>query len=90
MKKHLNLLVSGRVQRVGYRFSCMEAAYKYNIRGSVRNKRDGSVYIEAEGVEKDLNEFIIWCRKGPVWARVTDVSIDAGEVINYDSFEISR
>ena len=90
MKKHFNLSVAGKVHGVGYRFSCMEAAYKHNIKGFVRNKKDGSVYVEAEGVEQDLNNFITWCRKGPVWARVTDIVIDDGEVMNYDSFEINR
>lgn len=83
-------MVSGRVQRVGYRFSCMEEAYKCNIYGFVRNSSDGSVYIEAEGIEEDLKEFISWCRKGPVWARVTDVKIDEGKMMNFISFEINH
>ncbi len=90
MNKHYKLLISGKVQGVGYRFSCMETAYRLNIAGFVRNKRDGRVYVEAEGTEEALAEFIAWCRKGPMWARVTDVSVEDGEVIGYDAFQITR
>ena len=90
MKKHINLTIRGRVHGVGFRFSCMEAAYKYNIYGYVKNRSDGSVYVEAEGNEDVLEEFKDWCKKGPVWARVRDVEISEGELKNYNSFEIVR
>ncbi len=90
MKKHYKLLISGKVQGVGYRFSCMEAAYKHAIKGYVRNKSDGSVYVEAEGAGEALDRFVEWCRKGPMWARVTDVVVEEGEVKGYDAFQISR
>ena len=90
MKKHYKLLISGKVQGVGYRFSCMEAAYKHDIKGYVRNKSDGSVYVEAEGAGEALDRFVEWCRKGPMWARVTDVVVEEGEVKGYDAFQISR
>ncbi len=90
MRKHYRLIVSGRVQGVGYRFSCMEAAYKYGVKGTVKNASDGSVHVEAEGTEEELAGFVSWCRKGPVWARVSDVNIEEGELKNYDSFQITR
>jgi len=90
MKKHYKLTVTGRVQGVGYRFSCMEAAYRYEIKGNVRNQPDGSVYVEAEGSEESLAEFISWCRKGPMWSKVSGVEIEEGDVKDYDSFEITR
>ena len=88
MKKHYNLTVSGKVQGVGYRFSCMEAAYKHGVKGHVRNQRDGSVYVEAEGSEEALAAFISWCRKGPVWARVSDVVIEEGDIKDFETFQI--
>ncbi|MCD4735348.1 MAG: acylphosphatase [Bacteroidales bacterium] len=90
MKQHLNLLVSGKVHNVGYRFTCLEMAIKMNITGFVRNKRSGDVYIEAEGEEEDINKFVEWCRKGPVWAKVYDLRISEGEVQNFKSFDIVR
>jgi len=90
MKKHINITISGKVHGVGFRFSCMEIAYKHNITGFVRNLKNGSVYIEAEGSEKNMQEFRAWCQKGPVWARIANVEEEEGELKNYDSFEINR
>jgi len=90
MKKHYKLTVTGKVQGVGYRFSCMEAARRLGIRGNVRNLFDGSVYVEAEGTEDQLDGFVSWCRKGPAWARVNDVKVEEGELQDFDSFRITR
>jgi acylphosphatase len=90
MKKHVNFHIAGKVQGVGFRFSCMEAAYKYNVRGFVKNRSDRSVYIEAEGEEEDLEKFRQWCRKGPLWARVNQFREEPGELKNFESFEIAH
>jgi acylphosphatase len=39
------------------------------------NDPDGTVYIEAEGEETALKEFLAWCRKGPITAKVTKVKV---------------
>jgi len=57
-KKSFHIVVSGRVQGVGYRYSAAKAAAKYRISGWVRNTFDGSVEIECEGDEENLNYFI--------------------------------
>lgn len=90
MKKHFKITVRGKVQGVGFRFSCMEEAYKHDVKGFVRNRSDRSVYIEAEGEETALNAFREWCTKGPVWARVSQVEEEEGEMQNFSSFEIAR
>jgi acylphosphatase len=91
MKKHIIFLIRGRVQGVGFRFSCMEAAYKYKIKGIVKNKSDRkSVYIEAEGEEEDLENFRQWCQKGPLWAKVKECIEEEGELKEYESFDILR
>jgi acylphosphatase len=90
MKRHYNLVITGKVQGVGYRFSCVEAARKCGVKGFVRNNSNGSVYAEAEGAEEELAAFISWCRRGPAWARVTDVQIIEGELQHFDSFVINR
>jgi acylphosphatase len=68
----------------------MEAAYRFGVCGFVKNKSDGSVYVEAEGQEENLMRFIKWCHKGPMWARVSKVEEESGETKNYTSFEIHR
>ncbi len=90
MKKHKSFLVKGKVQGVGYRFSCLEKAHKNKIRGYVTNRKDGSVYVEAEGLEQDLINFKEWLFKGPAWARVKEVEEESGLMKNFESFEIMR
>jgi len=88
MMKHLNLIIKGRVQKVGFRFHAMEAAYKYGIAGFVMNRDDDSVYIEAEGTGDALESFIGWCHRGPIGARVEEVKVSDGEMQSFTSFEI--
>ena len=73
MIKHYNLTVTGRVQGVGYRYNCMRKAKDMNITGFVRNRPDGSVYIEAEAEAQVLERFILWCEDGPPAAIVKRV-----------------
>ena len=54
--KHLSIHVSGKVQGVFFRASTKEKAEEFNIKGNVRNNADGSVSIEAEGEEENLQE----------------------------------
>ncbi len=64
-------LISGRVQGVGFRFQARRKAGSLSLRGWVRNERDGSVTVLAEGYKENLNEFSSWLRKGPPgsWVR---------------------
>ena len=80
MEKAVSITVSGRVQQVGYRHYTRLAAQDYDIKGKIENKADGSVYIEAQGEEKNLQEFIDFCKKGPVWARVDNIDIQPIDV----------
>jgi acylphosphatase len=88
MKKRLNLIITGRVQRVGYRFQAMEKAYKFRITGYIINRDDESVYIEAEGEEEDLDRYLDWCRSGPLGCRVDNIKSEEGEIKGYSTFEI--
>ncbi len=90
MNKLIKLNIRGKVHGVGFRFSCMEAAYRFGVKGFVKNNTDGTVYVEAEGPEDSLNRFIVWCRKGPTWARVLKVDMENGDPVDYKSFEIKR
>jgi len=67
------LLVSGRVQQVGYRDWMVRKAQKLGVTGWVRNLTDGRVEMFAEGNEDALEAFIDASRSGPLLARVDDV-----------------
>jgi len=88
MKKACALRIRGRVQGVGYRYYAMSKAAEYGISGYVTNMPDGSVYIEVEGDEENLNAFIESCRKGPVLSKVIQFDAFSQPVSNYTGFEI--
>lgn len=88
MKKSVILTIKGKVQGVGFRYSTVKAAESYGIKGFVKNKPDGSVYIEAEGNPQDTEEFIKWCRNGSSWSRVDQVNVQEGCIHNYSDFTI--
>lgn len=88
MAKHLNIKVYGLVQGIFYRATAKKEAEKLGIFGFARNEPDGSVYIEAEGEEKDLNQFIKWCKTGPSLSRVDKVEITEELVKDFSEFLI--
>lgn len=88
MKVHFNILISGKVQKIGFRYSTLQLADKMNICGFVQNMPDGKVFIEAEGNEVDIEKFIDWCHTGPKWAIIDSVKADKSEMKYYSSFEI--
>jgi acylphosphatase len=90
MKKHLTITISGKVQGVFFRASAMEQAGALGIKGFVRNEPDGSVYIEAEGEEIILEQFIEWCWQGPPRARIDKLDVVEGVTRNFEGFEVKR
>jgi acylphosphatase len=66
-------VVTGRVQRVGFRLFVEEAARRERIDGFVRNQHDGSVEVVAEGDAAAIQRFEMALRRGPSGARVDDV-----------------
>ena len=87
---HQSIHVIGKVQGVFFRASAKEMADKLGIKGFVRNERDGSVYIEAEGEDAFVKEFIKWCKNGPPRAVVFEVKVKEGELKTFSRFEIQR
>jgi acylphosphatase len=85
----VRLLVSGRVQGVGFRFAALDEAQELGVAGSVRNLASGEVEIEAEGREDRLRMLAAWALLGPRGAHVTNVCEEwtdyAGE---FDGFRI--
>ena len=73
--KHVKIIVSGRVQGVGFRYQTYQEALNCNIYGFVKNQIDGTVLIEAEGDEISVDMFIEWCKHGPSFSRIDDIKI---------------
>ena len=70
------ILVSGRVQGVGYRAFAYRVATQRGLTGGVRNLDDGRVELDVEG-ERDVIEGLIGdLRVGPPAARVSRVDVE--------------
>jgi len=70
-----HLIITGRVQGVGYRDALRAEAERLGVRGGVRNLRDGSVEAVVEGPDAALDALIAWARLGPPAARVTGIAV---------------
>ncbi|HZE19312.1 MAG TPA: acylphosphatase [Candidatus Angelobacter sp.] len=79
LPERLVALVHGRVQGVGFRYFVLESACALGLAGAVRNGRDGSVRVEAEGPRDRLDRLLVLLREGPPAARVTGVTEEWGE-----------
>lgn len=71
----VHLIVKGRVQGVFFRYETQSVGTRLGVAGWVRNRRDGSVEVLAEGDKKKLEELVKWCHKGPAMARVDSVEV---------------
>ncbi len=74
--KQLHLLVSGRVQGVGFRWSTQRQARKLGLGGYVRNLRGGEVEIVASGDDAQVDALVHWVRVGPPGARVAQLKVE--------------
>ena len=74
MIKHL--VISGRVQGVGFRYWLQTVAIEKNIFGWVKNKISGDVEVLVVGNEKEVNDMIKLCEKGPSSSRVDYVKVN--------------
>lgn len=88
MKTHLEGNIRGKVQGVFFRDATRDFALSRGINGVVRNEPDGSVYLEAEGDETQLEALRGWLREGPSAADVEEVDLREGPLQNYEGFHV--
>jgi len=58
MMKRVQVIYSGQVQGVGFRYTVKEAASGYEIGGFVKNLTNGDVEVVAEAQEPDITRFL--------------------------------
>ncbi|MFN7220011.1 MAG: acylphosphatase [Burkholderiales bacterium] len=66
----IHLIITGRVQGVGYRDSMRMVAQALDVTGWVRNLADGSVEALVQGDPAAVEQIIGWCHNGPPGANV--------------------
>ena len=86
----VHLVIKGKVQGVYYRASAREKANELGIKGWIKNTPGGHVEVIAGGNKEQLEKFIEWCRRGPKYAEVTDMTVTEGEEEHFNDFSIKK
>jgi acylphosphatase len=82
------VVVYGRVQGVGFRYSTARRARSLGVAGWVRNRGDGAVEAVFEGSRERVESMLHWCRRGPDWARPEQVELEWQEPAGDEIFRI--
>lgn len=87
--KSVHVIIKGRVQGVGFRNWTYHTAQDLGVGGWVRNLPDGSVEACFEGEETNVNAMLEAAKRGPAYAKVTDLIVaEAASVEEFQDFQI--
>ncbi len=91
--KRVHMIISGDVQGVGFRAWALRYAQGKSLTGWVKNRRDGTVEMVAEGEREILEDLVKRAHQGPdvAWVESVDVAWEeagAGEAGEFVSFEV--
>lgn len=84
-------IVHGIVQGVGFRYFTMRQARALGVKGSVRNRADGTVEVHAEGERGELEQLVRDLHSGPPGSVVERVEVTWGTPTGgYGDFSIDH
>lgn len=88
--KRIHLIITGRVQGVGFRFYAREIAQKTGVKGWVKNLPNGNVEITAEGSIKQVDIFLKKLKEEDLGGNISHIS-ESEEYYTgtFNSFEIT-
>lgn len=90
IKNRFFIKVEGIVQGVGFRPFVYNLAHKLNLKGWVNNNSEG-VYIDIEGSNGSLNEFLSFLKQNPPpLAKIENISFEEKELLNFTEFVIKE
>ena len=91
IEERVGFMVQGKVQGVGFRMWVKRAGLELRLRGSVRNRRDGSVELHVAGPSDAVATLERRLSQGPPGARVTGVVRTPSRMpIPNDGFQIEH
>jgi len=74
--KRIHIIVTGTVTGVGFRWWLKMEAEKRNIHGFVKNRTEDEVEALLLGNEKNVDDIVKICRKGPTSSKVKSIKIE--------------
>jgi acylphosphatase len=84
----VRVVVHGRVQGVGYRFSARVEAQRLGVTGWIKNRSDGAVEAEIEGERAAVDRMLSWLDEGPPGAEVTALTSSDAEPTGDPGFRV--
>jgi acylphosphatase len=88
-RSRMQILYSGRVQGVGFRYTAKSVALGFEVTGTVRNLTDGRVELIVEGKRAELEEFRRALQDSDVGALIRNEELSWGEATgDFRGFEI--
>ena len=78
-RRRMQVVYSGHVQGVGFRYTVKSLAPGYEITGSIRNLPDGRVELEAEGTQEELDAFRLAVRDSGLGGLIHHEQVTWGE-----------
>jgi Acylphosphatases len=86
--KAVDVIVTGRVQKVGFRAFTKRSALMLGVKGYVENTGDGKVHAVLEGDEHQVDKLLELLRRGPTVAQVREVKVTGVDEAGHRSFEV--
>lgn len=86
--KAIDVVVAGRVQRVGFRAFTKRNALMLGVKGYVENTGDGKVHAVLEGDDHQVDKLLELVRQGPGVAEVREVKVSEVEKAGHKGFEV--
>ena len=85
------VIYEGRVQGVGFRYTCKDLARGFDVTGSVRNLPDGTVELLACGESEEVEEFLREiAEESPVAHHIRSIHIEEVPGFHGTGFQILR
>ena len=85
----VHILISGRVQGVGFRQFVRHHARKEGLAGWVKNLPDGRVEAVFVGEENKVRKLVGLSKKGPFISEVENIEVDWNHNLSADIIEFS-
>jgi acylphosphatase len=88
-KVRAEILVSGLVQGVGFRYFVVRKAQELKLKGYVKNQIDGTVLTAVEGDKSSIELFFNQLKVGPIHANVKECKIGWSSFVGeFSNFEV--
>ena len=90
MKRRIEVVVKGDIQKVDYRDSVQKIARSLDVKGYVENLRDGNVFMVCEGEDENISKFVggIDIRKHFTHVREVEITKESDYTGEFEYFDI--